>query len=137
MTICLDASIIVKFLVYESGSDNALEWLNSHDGEEFVAPAFFPAEVASVLQRRVRKGEVTFEERDDAFDILESMQIRSVWDFDLIRRAIELADRISQPTIYDTVYLAVAEREQCSLMTADERFVAAASSEYPLMRLLK
>lgn len=136
MTACLDASVVLKLLVFESDSNRAVEWLNSHEAEELVAPAFLFAEVASVLQRRVRMGEVTTQERSDALDALESIQIRPIWDHALIRRAIALADEIGQPTVYDTVYLAVAEREQCILLTADQRFAKAASGTYSLVRLL-
>jgi len=136
MTACLDASVVLKLLVYESGSDAAIEWLTTHEGELLVAPSLLLAEVASVLQRRVRTGELTPTERTDAIDVLESLEVRTVWDYDLIRRASVLADELDQATVYDTVYLAVAEREQCTLLTADRKFGKAAAAKYPLVRLL-
>ena len=123
MTVCLDASVVLKLLVYETDSERAVQWLNSHEG-------------ASVLQRRVRIGEVTAQERTDALDVLESMQIRSIWDYALIRQATALADEMGQPTVYDTIYLAVAERERCIFLTADQRFARAASGTYSSVRLL-
>ena len=135
MTICLDASVVLKLLIFESGSEEAVEWLGTHEGE-LIAPTFLFAEVASVLQRKVRMGDVTVEERKDALEALESIRIRPIWEPSLIRRAITLADEIGQPTIYDTIYLAVAESEQCALLTADERFARAASRKYPRVRLL-
>jgi predicted nucleic acid-binding protein len=136
VTACLDASVVLKLLVYESGTDRALEWLTSREGEELVAPSLLLAEVASVLQRRVQTGELTPTERADAMDALESLEVRVVWDFDLIRRAAALADELDQATVYDTIYLAVAEREQCALLTADHKFAKAAATKYPLVRLL-
>jgi predicted nucleic acid-binding protein len=136
MTVCLDASVVLKLLIYETDSERAVQWLNSHEGEELVAPTFLFAEVASVLQRRVRMGEVTAQERKDALDALESIQIRPIWDYALIRQATALADEIGQPTVYDTIYLAVAERERCIFLTADQRFAKAASGTYSSVQLL-
>jgi len=48
-----------------------------------------------------------------------------------------MADELGQSTIYDTLYLAVAQRNQCELWTADERFAAAASGRYPFVKLLR
>jgi len=127
---------VLKLLVIESGSDMAVEWLSSHEGEELIAPVFMFTEVASVLQRKVRMGEITAEERDHALDALESIHIRPVWDCELIERAVELADQLGQPTVYDTLYLAAAEDKQCPLLTADRTFAKVTSDMHPLVRLL-
>ena len=102
-----------------------------------VAPSFFLAEVASVIRRKVGRQELTPEDGQEALDVLESVEVRLVWDFDLIQRAFHLAGELRQPTIYDTVYLAVAEREQCDLWTSDARFAEAAPTRYPFVRLVE
>ena len=48
-----------------------------------------------------------------------------------------MADELGQSTIYDTLYLAVAQRNQYELWTADERFAAAASGRYTFVKLLR
>ena len=79
---------------------------------------------------------MTPEDGQEALDALESVDVRLVWDFELIQRAFHLADELGQSTIYDTLYLAVAEREHCDLWTADARFAAAASARFPFVRPL-
>lgn len=136
MTVCPDASLILKCLSYEPGTDAALEWLTAHVNGEMVVPSFFLAEVASVLRRKVFRQEMTPEDGQEALDALESVDVRLVWDLELIQRAFHLADELGQSTIYDTLYLAVAEREHCDLWTADARFAATASARFPFVRLL-
>lgn len=43
----------------------------------------------------------------------------------LVSRALELAIQLKHP-IYDSFYLALAERERAPLITADERLIRAA-----------
>ena len=40
--------------------------------------------------------------------------------------ALRLADRLNQGAVYDSIYLALAERLDCELWTADRRFYRAA-----------
>ena len=134
MTVCIDASLIIKCLTYEPDSDKAIDWLSTHKDEEMVAPAFFLAEVASVIRQKVRQDELTLDEAQEAFDALESLDVRLLLDFALMRRAFDLAAELDQPTIYDMLYLAVAEREHCDLWTSDARFVSTARSRYPFVQ---
>ena len=136
MTVCLDASLILKCLTYEPGTDAALGWLSAHADDDMVAPSFFLAEVASVLRRKVGQLEIGPEDGQEALLALKALDARLVWDFELVQSAFLLADELGQSTIYDTLYLAVAEREHCDLWTFDARFVAAASARYPFVRLL-
>lgn len=57
-------------------------------------------------------------------------------DDNLMRRAYELATQLNRPTAYDAKYLAVAERFQCELWTADERLFNAVSSTLPWVKWL-
>lgn len=132
----MDASLAVKWLVYEPGSEQAVTWLNSHAGDDLMAPVFLPMEVASVLRQKTCRAEMTAEEGLEALKLLERLQIRLVWDWSLLERALSLAAELDQPTAYDTVYLALAERNGGELWTADARFARAASRRYPRVRLV-
>lgn len=136
MSACVDASLAVKWLAHEPGSDKAIDWLNAHAGDEIIAPIFLPIEVASVLRQKVRRVEMTSEEGLKALKLLERLQIRLIWDWSLLERASSLAAELDQPTAYDTAYLALAEKNSCELWTADARFSRAASRMYPYVRLL-
>lgn len=136
MIVCVDASIVVKWFTTEDDSDQALRWLESHAGDEIVAPMLLQVEVASVFRRKLCMGEMTFEECLQALRLLEQLGFRYLSDPSIVARAFELSIELAQPTVYDTVYLAIAEKQHCELWTADERFARVASATYPFVRLL-
>ena len=51
-------------------------------------------------------------------------------------QAFALAESLGRPTTYDTHYLALSERKQCPLWTADERFHNAVHGHFPSICLL-
>ena len=134
MMVCVDASLVLKWLTYEAGSDEAIAWLSIHADDELIAPAHLPVEVASVLRQKARRGEITHEDGMEALQLLNSLNIRLTWDHELTERAFTLATELDQATVYDTAYLALAAREQSELWTADDRFARAASPRYPFVR---
>ncbi|MEW6228858.1 MAG: type II toxin-antitoxin system VapC family toxin [Bacillota bacterium] len=136
MTVCVDASLVLKWLTYESDSDKAVAWLDAHAEDEIIAPAFLPVEVASALRQKTRRAEMDPEKGLEALQLLDKLKIRLMWDRALLERAFILAVELDQPTAYDTAYLALAERERCELWMADERFTRIASPRYPFVRLL-
>lgn len=137
MSICVDASLAIKWLAHEPGSEQALAWLKAHSGDDLVAPVLLPIEVASVLQQKIRRAEITPEEARRALKLLERLRICLVWDWSLLERALALAKELDQPTAYDTIYLALAEREGCELWTADARFARTAAGAYPRVRVIE
>lgn len=137
MTVCVDASLILKCLTYEPDSEAAQAWLSTYGSQEMVAPWLLTVEVASVLRRKVRRGEVSSAEAEEAISLLAGMQIRLLADFELVQAAFEIAGELAQPSVYDTLYLAVAQREACELWTADTRFARAAAARFPFVRSIK
>ena len=136
MTVCADASLVVKWLTDEAGSDEALAWLNAHSDEDIIAPAFMPVDVTSVIRRKSLRGNVTVEQGLTALRFLASLNVTLAWDWALAEKALSLAVELDQPSTYDTAYLALAQREGCDLWTSDAEFVRAASARYPCVRLL-
>jgi predicted nucleic acid-binding protein len=115
----VDASIAVKWLVDEPGSEAAL----GLKGCDLMAPALLRIEVANVLRTLVVRGSADADEARDLFRLLQSAPV-SVVDHDdaLERRALDLALELGHPA-YDCLYLALAERMQRPLVTADRRFL--------------
>ncbi len=136
MKLCVDASLAMKWLTYESGSQGAIAWLAAHVDDELMAPTFFTVEIASVLRQKVRRAEINAQEGREALDLLRRLNIKLVWDWSLLERAYEMAVELSQSTVYDTAYLALAEREQGELWTADASFARTASQRYQVVRVL-
>ena len=128
--VVVDASLAVKWLVREEGSDKALTILRAWHEEEvtLVAPHLLPFEVANALHRKVIRGELSV--GDSARMILQLLgsQLELHQTTGLHARALELASELQQGAVYDAHYLALAEGLGCELWTADQRFHRAAES---------
>ena len=124
----VDASVAVKWLIAEDGSDIAREMVAK--GERLHAPRLMASELANALWRKARLGEI---ERGDAGIMLASVpQMPVRWGDDEIicGDAVRLALALDRP-VYDCVYLALAHRIGAIVVTADLRFVnALASTEH-------
>jgi len=114
----IDASVAVKWVVPEPGSDRA-ELLLDHG---LVAPDLLFAECANILWKKVRRGELTKEEADVAAKTLEQADIILVSTRGYLALATAIAVELDHPA-YDGVYLAVAEASNLRLVTADNKLV--------------
>ena len=123
MSLIVDASVAVKWVVEEPGSDKALSLFADED--DLAAPTLIIAEVGNALWKKYRKKLATEQQLKLALDSLPRFFDRLCELPELAPRAGELALRLDQP-IYDCFYLALAERENAALITADERLSAAA-----------
>ena len=83
------------------------------------------AEVGNALWKKQRARLVPAEQAAAALRALPD-RIRLFTMEDLAPRAFEIAAGIDHP-IYDCFYLALADRERCPLVTADERLLAKAA----------
>ncbi|MBB4153498.1 putative nucleic acid-binding protein [Sphingomonas jinjuensis] len=122
----VDASVAFKWFVPEDGSDLALAILDGP--ERLVAPDIILSEVANALWVRLRKLELDGAPSTvvrDAVASLKRMLDEKVPAPELLPRAVELAFALNHP-VYDCLYLALAEREQAVLVSADKRLVETA-----------
>lgn len=118
MPLVVDASVAVKWLVDEDGSERA-EALNS---EQLSAPSLIRIEVANVLRTLATAGRLADAEAHAALDLLLDAPIRLHEPTDaLMRGAFAFALRLRHP-IYDCLYLALAVDLGTRLVTADRRF---------------
>jgi predicted nucleic acid-binding protein len=124
MTVVVDASVCIKWVLAEPDSDAAEALLE----QELVAPALWIVEAANVLWKRARRGELTAGEVKARLEELARAPITTLGIEDDILAASELACRLDHP-VYDCLYLAAALREGCHVVTADRRFVAAAAGD--------
>ena len=121
MRVVVDASVAVKWLVPEDGSDRAA----SLRTEELFAPRLIRAEVANTLATLERRGEMSPADAAVAFALFQDAPVRIIdTDEGLERTALAMALRLRHP-VYDCIYLSLAERIDATLVTADRRFIAA------------
>jgi len=122
MRLVVDASVAVKWLVDEDGSESA-DGILEH-ATELHAPRLLASEVANALWRKARLREI---ERGDAGALAASVaQMPIAWTEDerICGEAARLAVGLDRP-VYDCMYLALAHRLDARLVTADGRFVNA------------
>ncbi len=118
----VDASVAVKWLVSEPLSDEALAVLAGPG--PLIAPDLLVPEVANVLWKKVRRGELTEAMALERFEALSKMGLEILPTESITGRALALAVRASR-TVYDALYVVLAEEHGCQFVTADEKLVNA------------
>jgi predicted nucleic acid-binding protein len=120
MALTVDASVVVKWYIDEVDSPIAHRLLE--DGEDLMAPGLLAVEVCSVAWRHARGGDIT---RAQGLEIAEDLGkglIKLHATAPLAPRATAMALDLDH-AIYDCFYLALADREGATLVTADHRFL--------------
>lgn len=99
---------------------------------ELLAPDIFPAEIAHSLTRAERRGILTPPE--GARRLLLVLHTTPVLHpyLPLLRRAIDISSTM-RVGVYDCLYVALAEREGCELVTADAKLVTSLGATYPFI----
>ncbi len=123
----VDASVAAKWFLPEAESEASLALRRAHlDGRILLhAPVFLPFEVANALRYHPALGA---EPVAAAVGHLFGVQVRLEPPTpESLSRAVEVAYRTGL-SVYDAAYVALAERLDCPLYSADERQLAAAPS---------
>jgi predicted nucleic acid-binding protein len=124
VTLVVDASVAAKWVLDEEGTERALA-LRSEDG--LIAPSLLVIEVGSAIWKAARRELIAPANAIAAIrDVLLPFEAL-VPDEELRVPALALALNLRHP-IYDCFYLALAERERCTLITADARLIGAAKT---------
>lgn len=120
----VDASVAIKWFLPEIHDQFARRLL---DGERFAGdqrlqvPELFFCEVGNILWKRSRRGEMTPEKAQAILDSLVTLPFNVHSHRSLMEAALTIASEMAR-TVYDSLYLALAIREQTVMITADERF---------------
>jgi predicted nucleic acid-binding protein len=134
MKYVLDASVALKWELPESDSAKAIVLRDNFVArvDELIAPDFFPVEVAHALVRAERKNVLTSAEGAQALQRMLQQLPQLFSAVPLLTRAYEIASQ-ARMGVYDCVYVALAERESCSLVTSDQRLLSLTG--YPVVAL--
>ena len=138
MTLVIDASVAIKWLLPETDSDKARSVLEEAGAGRFslLAPELLPVEVASSLWKRANRGELGPEEIEGHFDRFVAVSPSLIGVAQLTRDALLLAVKYRHP-IYDCLYVALALAAQCPLVTADAKLFRSFGPAFPQVRLLR
>lgn len=136
--VCFDASVAVKWVVWEQQSDKALQLAQQTRllDDSLVGPPHLPIEVTSALYRRLRAGELTDYEAYEGAATFAELPIQILLPPTLPSKAIELASKLDLKTPYDAFYLALGDILDCDVWTADEEFYRAAHEMHPRLHVL-
>ncbi len=118
-TLVIDASIAIKWVVEEDGTDLALALRKK---ARLMAPDLIVAECANILWKKVQRKELSKDEALIAARLLQSAEFELVPSRALMESATRLAIALDHPA-YDCLYLALAVENGCRFVTADERLV--------------
>jgi predicted nucleic acid-binding protein len=117
----VDASVAVKWFVPEIRAAEARQWRIGPD--DLHAPAFFfDLEIANVLWKKVRRGEIARADADLVLAQLPALPLTRHPETPVLASAFDLADRTHR-TVYDCLYLALAVHLGGRMLTADQRLV--------------
>jgi len=133
VTLVVDASVAAKWVLPEDGADKAA--ILRHEPDDFIAPSLIVAEIGNAVWKRVIGKELSTADALQAHEIAISLLGRLVPLEELGARATEIAIELRHP-IYDCFYLALAERENTTLVTSDPRLLRATRDAKFKMRKL-
>ena len=120
MTLVVDAWVALKWFVIEENTPLAVALLAA--GERAIAPTLIIAELCNAAWRLWRRGEMARAQVSVVAERAPSMFAALVSEIDLAKRASEISLNLEHPA-YDCFYLALAERDDAMLVTADRRLV--------------
>jgi len=136
--VVVDASLAVKWVLKEPYAEKALalaeEWAVA--GTRPSAPCLLLVEVTNVLHCRATPGHISLSQARELLAGLLNMGIEIRESPQIHFRAMELAQELQKPAVYDTHYLALADILECDLWTADERFFNSVRDGHPRVRWL-
>ena len=120
----LDSSVAVKWNIAEPDTDKALRLRDAYrlGQHELIAPDWFLAEVANVFGKAAARGRMTPAEALQAYQEVSRDAPKTHPSVPLVDHAFDLALK-HQRAVYDCLYLALALREKCDLVTADDALV--------------
>jgi len=126
--IVVDASILANALA-DAGADGATARNRLANAGPLAAPDLIDVEIVAVLRKCWIAGDLDDQRFSDAIEDLEDLDLTRYPMLPLMRRAFELRADV---TAYDATYVALAERLDCTLLTADRRLATAPTITCPV-----
>jgi predicted nucleic acid-binding protein len=113
--IVVDASALTEFLL-QTPLGSRVEARLFRDDDDFHAPHLLDVEVTQALRRLVHARDVLPDRAEQALEDLTALGIHRHSHIDLLGRAWELRDNL---TVYDAMYVALAEALDAPVVTCD------------------
>jgi predicted nucleic acid-binding protein len=134
MTYVLDSCVGIKWLIPEVDSASALRVRTDFVAGRLnlIVPDIYPVEVAHSLTRAERRGRITLAQGLAHFQDVMATLPPLYPHIPHLPRAYDLASQF-RIGVYDCLYVALAEREGCELVTADDKLVRTLGPQFPFV----
>jgi predicted nucleic acid-binding protein len=134
MKYVVDTSVVAKWEIDEVDSDKARRLREDFRNGilELLAPDLLPSEVANAFLMAERRGRIP---KGQYPKLLTNLLV----DVPSLHETMPLLPRVAaltsafQITVYDCLYVALAERENCELVTADTRLLNSLQKHFPFI----
>ena len=93
----------------------------------------FPGELGHALTRAERQGRITIGEAFRLWSDVMTSSPRLVASLPLMHRAIAISS-LTRIGVFDCLYVALAERESCELVTADTRLISNLQAHFSFIK---
>lgn len=137
MLLVIDSSVVAKWLFLETLNDQAMavrqDWESSM--VDLIAPELMLVEVGNIAWKKQRLGLITEEEEAAVFTDLLALEIPTVGVQTILPRAYSLA-KLFDRTVFDALYIALAQETGARFVTADLRLCNAVSSDLGFVQYL-
>jgi predicted nucleic acid-binding protein len=134
MNYILDASVALSWVIRRPLTAKALRLRDDYrqSVHRLLAPSIFPAEAASALTKSERQKLIPVGQARLLLDDILS-DLPQIYPFEpLLRQATDMSSQ-TRAGLYDCLYVALAEREGCELVTADERLLNSLGRQFPFV----
>src|SRR5689334_13694911 len=134
MIYVLDASVAMKWVLPEPDTPEAVRLRNDFRLGlcDLIAPDVFVPEVAHGLTKAERRGIIPIGVAERRMLNVINCLPGLYPALPLSRRAIQIASRV-RIAVYDCMYVALAEREGCELITADQKLITTLQPTFPFI----
>ena len=114
----IDPGVAMKWFFPEPNAAGALRFLESES--LLIVPDILFAEVAGVVRKRVRAGELAHEDGEEIVRAIDLVPFEVHTSRSFLEPAYEIAGALDC-SIQDALYLAVAIARRCRLVTSDRK----------------
>ena len=137
MKYVLDSSVAVKWVLPEVDSPKAIRLRDEYHNfqHDFLAPDVFHIEAAHALTKAERQLRIKSPDGWKGWLTIMADCPVLVPSLPLMARAYHISSSM-RVGVYDCLYVALAERENCELLTADDKLVKNLQATFSMIRAL-
>lgn len=137
MKYVLDASVAVRWVVAGPLTQKAIKLRDEYPRKihELVSPDIYIDEVASALTKTERQKTIPVGDAAPLYVMVMNTPPLLVSRLPFTTRAIDISSQ-TRAGYYDCLYVALAEHEQCVLLTADDKLARSLQPRFPFIKSL-